>query len=1188
MRTKIFKPIAALLGVWILLAVLSVAVLADVVCSPDNQGDSQSVFVAGNPDLYPVEYFNEKTKRYEGVLPLLYEQISKETGIDFTYIYSSTENRQTYLAKNRQVDMVSAYVMGGQAGEYLPEDRTMLHFTYEGADYTVAIGFTESCDPQIREQLKAYLAGVTESELTALTVSYVMEAGREHGNNGWILALVVGLLVLLGAGIVLVRLSRKYKKSERERYQYNTKTRLYSKQYLIDFLNHSLHVELLERYTVAEISINYGNLIKYYGKDNADQLEQYLSECLREFCGERELAAHVDDVTFIVLYQTSNAATAEERIAALMETVNTKNEILTEDYKITIHAGAYHLRRQKDPAERICTIVNEAYRRAEELEKPYFFADGAFVKRVESRALLRRETVQAVKKGQILYYMQYVVDLKKNCIYGAEALSRWEHPREGLLSPGAYIDLMQQGKTIGFLDYYMFERSCQQLERWEREGLTDFSVSCNFDRLTVGTPDFYDRIMAIAEKYSFNRRHMVLEITEETFVYNRGNACKNTKLLSDAGFALALDDFGSGYASFQNLIEYHVTHLKLDRSMLSLFDTAEGVTLLQGIVTAAHSLGVTVLMEGVETIEQLERVRAMDVDLVQGFIFSRVFPQIELGRVRKRLELRLANGVLPEGSATFADVDPDAPDDNLYEDDEDGIRYRWSFTARLHRAPEELASYYTQLKNQLLSYKKVRSRVSWSYDTVSYRRGPIVKFAMRQKSLLVYLALDPTQFEDTKYFYTDASDKKKYEQVPMRLKIRGARGFKHAGELIDILAQRLELQEQANFVPQDYALPMRSVEDLIADGLIKVNERALGSPEGAGEETTDLPVTIDSPVASKRMDAAMDALPTIYARTEVEPINTLSEENIMENDIFMQENEEQVFTKYRWSFTARLHQAPEAVAKYYSDIKNAFLAYKKVKSRISWSCDTINFGREQLAKLVLTTKTLYVYLALDPNNYVDSKYFFRDASDTKKYEKVPMRIKVRSERGVRHVLELIEQMAELYELTPAKNFEAQDYVLPYESFEVLLERQLIKLIESKSGTDDEAMPEEPEAIAASVAVEEPIPVVEELPMEEPAVEEPAVEEPVEEPAMEEPAVEEAPVEEPPVQPEPVVVVEETPAEQLQSAELVDAETIHVAFLERLCRQFDADELNAHVKIVYKKRREKKTSIFDIIMRRNRS
>ncbi|MBR3894324.1 MAG: EAL domain-containing protein [Clostridia bacterium] len=1175
---RLFKPMILLLALGTLLLACIPTASASVVCSPDNQGNGRSVFVAGNPDLYPVEYFNEKTGCYEGVLPRLYERISNETGIDFTYIYSSSENRQAYLAKNGQVDMVSAYVAGSAPGSYVPEDRTMLRFTHEGVDYTVAIGFTENCDVTAREKIRAYLEEMTEGDLTALTVSFVMEQKRAARNvlQYWI-ALAVAVLLILA--VLWIRARRKRKKSERLRSQIHEKTGLFTHRYLEDFLDNTLPGELRERYAAAHISIDYGNLLKYYGKDNADRLEIWIASRLLEFCDEREIAAYVDDVSFVVLYQEPTEEAIRERLEALVALLNKDNGILTEDYKITVRAGGYRLRRQKDASARVCSIADEAYRRAEELEVNCFFADTAFIKLVERREQLQRETVQAVKKGQILYYMQYVVDLKKNCVYGAEALSRWEHPREGLLSPGVYIGLMQHAKVIGVLDYYMFEHSCQQLERWESEGLTDFCVSCNFDRLTVGTSDFYERILEIASKYRFNRNHMILEITEDTFVYNRGNACKNTKLLSDAGFSLALDDFGSGYASFRNLIEYHVTHLKLDRSMLSLLDTPDGVTLLNGIITAAHSLGVTVLMEGVETPEQLERVRAMDVDLVQGFIFSRVIPQIELGRVRKRLEKRLASGVLPDGAFTFADVNPDAPEDNVYEDDDDesganGVRYRWSFTARLHRAPQEIADYYTQLKNQLLRYKKVRSRVSWSCDTISHRRAPIVKFVMRQKSLLVYLALNPAEFEETKYFFTDASEKKKYEQVPLRLKIRGARGFKHAAELIEILAQRLELQELASFEPQDYALPLKSVEELIQEGLIKVNDRALAV-------LTEDALAIPAPPAT-------DSDAKLFALSESEQHYLSNEENIMENtviikkDEIMQENEAQVFTQYRWSFMARLHQAPREIAAYYTEIKNAFLSYKKVKSRISWSCDTINAGRDQLAKMVITTKTLYVYLALDPASFVDSKYFFRDFSDTKKYEKVPMRIKVRSERGVRHVIELIEKMAELYNLTLAKNYEAQEFALPYKSFEELLSLELIKKVEARADESDD-----PDALAAAVILEEP--VVEEPAIEEPVVEEPAVEEPVvEEPVAEEPAVEEPVVEEEPQMPVPTAVVEETPAEKLQNAELVDAETIHVAFLERLCRQFDADELNAHVKIVYKKKREKKTSIFDIIMRRNRS
>ena len=304
-------------------------------------------------------------------------------------------------------------------------------------------------------------------------------------------------------------------------------------------------------------------------------------------------------------------------------------------------------------------------------------------------------------------------------------------------------------------------------------------------------------------------------------------------------------------------------------------------------------------------------------------------------------------------------------------------------------------------------------------------------------------------------------------------------------------------------------------------------------------------------------------------------------------------------TYYRWSFTGRLHQAPETVAQYYNDIKNAFLRYKKVRSRISWSCDTISYGKEQLAKFVLTQKTLYVYLALSPKDLEGTKYFFKDESDIKKYEKVPIRVRVRSDRGVKYTIELIEKIAESKELQLAKNYEVADYTLPYESVEALLERQLIKKIDVPESTVATEPEDNEETVAAAAVLEEP--AVEAAPVSEaPVIEEPIADTPgAEETDAEETVVEEPVTEEPITEnveetladadtTNAVTAIEQTPAEEIQNADLIEAESIHVNFLQKICQQFDADELTAHVKVIYKKKREKKTSIFDIAMKKNRS
>ena len=146
-------------------------------------------------------------------------------------------------------------------------------------------------------------------------------------------------------------------------------------------------------------------------------------------------------------------------------------------------------------------------------------------------------------------------------------------------------------------------------------------------------------------------------------------------------------------------------------------------------------------------------------------------------------------------------------------------RYKWTFMARLIQAPQEIKGFYSDLKNQLLSYKKVSSRVSSSYDSINLGRKGIAKFNVRGKTLYLYLALDPSQFDGTKY-HVESVTSKKYEAVPCLYKIRSERKFKWAKQLLDILAKQYELVagEEQN---ADYKPEYMSLDQLIANGYVK-------------------------------------------------------------------------------------------------------------------------------------------------------------------------------------------------------------------------------------------------------------------------------------------------------------------------------------------------------------------------------
>ena len=153
----------------------------------------------------------------------------------------------------------------------------------------------------------------------------------------------------------------------------------------------------------------------------------------------------------------------------------------------------------------------------------------------------------------------------------------------------------------------------------------------------------------------------------------------------------------------------------------------------------------------------------------------------------------------------------------------------------------------------------------------------------------------------------------------------------------------------------------------------------------------------------------------------------------------------QIVVRYRRSFMSRLVQSQGDVQEYYSAIKNKLLSYKGVKGRISWGNETFNKGRNHIAKVIAKSKTLYVYLALDPATLEEGTYNFEDMSGKKKYENVPVLVKVKGPRKLKYVLELIEKICnENLALPAVKNFEPTDYTVPYWSTEELVQTGLVK------------------------------------------------------------------------------------------------------------------------------------------------
>ncbi|MBO7303675.1 MAG: uL15 family ribosomal protein [Clostridia bacterium] len=510
-----------------------------------------------------------------------------------------------------------------------------------------------------------------------------------------------------------------------------------------------------------------------------------------------------------------------------------------------------------------------------------------------------------------------------------------------------------------------------------------------------------------------------------------------------------------------------------------------------------------------------------------------------------------------------------------------GVRFRTSFMSRLIQAEEELQGYYSVIKNKLLSYKGVKARTSWNFESFNKGRIQCAKLNIKGSVLQVYLALDPNEYNVNKYHFTNVGDKPKLDQVPMLLKVKSERALKYAIELIEEMMNKLGMVATTN-AEVDYRMPYETTEALVARDLIKVILPAgvtldgdeslfrinvgelLENVKGETDAPTEEPVVeepaVEEPVVEETVvEEAPAEEPAVEepVAEEVAVEETVAEEPAPQKPANVFASGEIIGVRYRTSFMSRLIQAEEELQGYYSVIKNKLLSYKGVKARTSWNFESFNKGRIQCAKLNIKGNALQVYLGLYPANYNANKYHFVDVSDKPKLDQVPMLLKVKSERALKYAIELIEEMMKNLEIQSLAKAQDIDYRMPYETTEALVARDLIKVILPAGVTldgDESLVKIDVGELLENVKAEEPVaeePTVEETAVEEAVAEEPVAEEPaVEEPAVEEPAVEETAAEEPvaeePVVEEPVVeetVVEETVVEEAVAEEPVAEESV---------------------------------------------
>ena len=237
---------------------------------------------------------------------------------------------------------------------------------------------------------------------------------------------------------------------------------------------------------------------------------------------------------------------------------------------------------------------------------------------------LQNDLRKAMENEEFFIEYQPKVDTMTHKIISAEALVRWDHPKWGVVPPNEFIHLAETSGIISTLGDWILKRVCLQINEWKKKGLNEIPIAVNFSPMQISERNITDRVIRIIQETGVNPHYLELEITENGILQNYQDIMMKMMKLRKEGISFSIDDFGTGYSSLKTLNQLQFDFVKIDRSFIKDLTKHEGsLQITKTIIQLAHLLNIKVIAEGVETSEQLEILKKLECDFIQGYYFSR-------------------------------------------------------------------------------------------------------------------------------------------------------------------------------------------------------------------------------------------------------------------------------------------------------------------------------------------------------------------------------------------------------------------------------------------------------------------------------------------------------------------------------------------------------------------------------------
>lgn len=386
-------------------------------------------------------------------------------------------------------------------------------------------------------------------------------------------------------------------------------------------------------YIIVNMNIvDFKKINQQFGEKTANQLLVQIYTLFVEYVKDNELICRsgVDYFLFLLHKET------DEMLSNSLDQMLRRIEKMDIAIPVNFQIGACRI----SDSDSLEVAVNQAAHimNQNDAVNQCVFYDENFAKKEKEKSDLLNTFESGIKRREFQVYLQPIVSMNNKFPLSAEALVRWNHPQRGLLFPDKFIPVLEEYNKIAELDLYMFESVCQIIEKQIFEGQNHVEISVNLSRIHLKQKSLCvcDDYYRIKSQYHIPEGAIKLEITENS-MFEVDDICMICNIINEfhaMGLKIGLDDFGYAYSSIALLKDLSVDVLKLDRSFFAN-ENSKSYKIVKKIIELAHDLEMLVIAEGIEEKHQVDKLRSLSCDYIQGYFFSRPVPYDDFEQWRK-------------------------------------------------------------------------------------------------------------------------------------------------------------------------------------------------------------------------------------------------------------------------------------------------------------------------------------------------------------------------------------------------------------------------------------------------------------------------------------------------------------------------------------------------------------------------